>query len=117
SSRSQASLDLPAPEGPRISTAFGPISTAEAWMVVLPTSPSPGGGRSADEVRRGGVIDAGAGRGRTQRLDHFAGSRTMKRAPSTLGSSPGAAGALRFSAQMVPPCASTICLEIDRPSP
>ena len=31
--RSQASRDLPDPGGPRISTALGPTSTAEAWMV------------------------------------------------------------------------------------
>jgi hypothetical protein len=30
---SSASRDLPDPEGPRISTARAPTSTAEAWMV------------------------------------------------------------------------------------
>src|SRR5262245_60621804 len=51
-------------------------------------------------------------------LHHIAGSRTMKRAPSTRGV-PSAAGeaCVRFSTQMRPPCASMICLEIDRPSP
>lgn len=53
--------------------------------------------------------------------DHCAGSRTTKRAPSTLGSlsplSPLLAGAVRFSAQIVPPWPSTICLEIDKPRP
>ena len=48
---------------------------------------------------------------------HIAGRRTMKRAPSTRGSSPSPPAAVRFSTQMRPPCASTICLEIDRPSP
>jgi hypothetical protein len=53
--------------------------------------------------------------------DHSAGSRTTKRAPSTLGSLldslPRSAGAVRFSAQIVPPWPSTICLEIDSPRP
>ena len=42
--------------------------------------------------------------------------RTTKRAPITFGST-SADEATRFSARMLPPCASTICLEIDRPSP
>src|SRR6516162_4426455 len=56
--------------------------------------------------------------GRSLIRHHIAGSRTMKRAPSTKGVSSEAAGACwRFSAQMRPPCASMICLEIDRPRP
>jgi hypothetical protein len=41
----------------------------------------------------------------------------MNLAPSTRGSSPGGASAVRFSTVMLPPCASAICLEIDSPSP
>jgi hypothetical protein len=49
---------------------------------------------------------------------YIAGSRTTKRAPSTLGGSWSTlATPMRFSAQMRPPCASMICLEIDRPRP
>ena len=45
-------------------------------------------------------------------------SETVNRAPSTLpGASPAVGRAMRFSARMRPPWASTICLEIDRPSP
>ena len=47
------------------------------------------------------------------RRHQVAGRRTMKRAPSTRDGWPP----MRFSTRIVPPCASTICLEIDRPSP
>ena len=50
-------------------------------------------------------------------LPHFAGRRTTKRAPRTAGGSSGVETLRRFSAHMRPACASTICLEIDRPSP
>src|SRR5947209_74688 len=56
--------------------------------------------------------------GRRLMRHHIAGSRTMKRAPSTKDVSSEAAGAdRRFSAQMRPPCASMMCLEIERPRP
>ena len=48
---------------------------------------------------------------------HGAGSRTTKRAPTMVGSPSASPGPARFSAQIRPPWASTICLEIDRPSP
>ena len=90
-SSASASRDLPEPDGPRISTARAPTSTAEAWMVGM----------------------------RSRSIRHRAGRRTMKRAPEHLGgsSSSDAVTAMRFSAQSCPPCASTICLEIDRPRP
>ena len=50
-------------------------------------------------------------------IPHTAGKRTMNRAPSTIGASPSNCASTLFSAQMRPPCASTICLEIDRPRP
>ena len=85
--RSNASRDLPDPDGPRISTARFPTSTAEAW-----------------------TLGALAGR-------HGAGSRTTKRAPATVASPSAPTGPARFSAQMRPPWASMICFEIDSPSP
>ena len=51
---------------------------------------------------------------------YIAGSRTRKRAPRMRSSpvpSPGSRGAMRFCASSLPSCASTICFEIDRPSP
>jgi len=48
---------------------------------------------------------------------HCAGSLTTKRAPATVGWPSSSGGPARFSAQMRPPCASMICLEIERPSP
>src|SRR6516225_4682394 len=39
--RSNASCDLPAPDGPRISTARAPTKTAEAWMVAALIRSSP----------------------------------------------------------------------------
>ena len=59
----------------------------------------------------GGSVNAGAGRA------HSAGSLTTKRAPATVGRSSDPVGPGRFSAQIRPPCASMICLEIDRPRP
>src|ERR1700743_1123726 len=46
-----------------------------------------------------------------------AGSRSTKRAPDTVASPSALVGPGRFSAQMRPPWASMICLEIDSPSP
>ena len=48
---------------------------------------------------------------------HQVGSRTVKRAPATVGEPSSAGGPARFSAQIRPPWASTICFEIERPSP
>jgi hypothetical protein len=51
----------------------------------------------------------------------IAGSRTRKRAPrmrsSIAGLAPGSRGATRFCASSRPPWASTICFEMNRPSP
>ena len=85
--RSNARRDLPDPDGPRISTARSPTSTAEAWMLA-PCAASYRG--QPDHEARAG--DA------------------WHRLRRRLG--PG-----RFSAQMRPPWASMICLEIDRPNP
>jgi hypothetical protein len=54
---------------------------------------------------------------RTKKAHHIAGSRTMKRAPRTRGSSVRPATVVRFSTRIVPPWASMICLEMDRPRP
>jgi hypothetical protein len=80
-----------------------------------------GAGRSANEDsprasedRRG--VDGGDG----LHSAYIAGSRTRKRAPRTRSSaapSPGSRGATRFCASSLPSCASTICFEIDKPSP
>src|SRR4029077_19200035 len=49
---------------------------------------------------------------------HMAGKRTVNRAPMTCGgSSVAEVNNSRFSPQIRPSCASTICLEIERPSP
>ncbi len=51
---------------------------------------------------------------------YVAGSRTRKRAPRTRSSTaalPGSRGATRFCASSRPPWASTICLEMNSPSP
>jgi hypothetical protein len=66
--------------------------------------------------------NANAGKQNAARMDgvHFAaGSRTVKRAPRTsaLPSLVLCTGDIRFSAQIAPPCASTICLEIESPRP
>src|SRR5262249_54835627 len=66
-------------------------------------------GARADEHRRG--MDGGAGRSR-----HIAGNRITKRAPKILVSR-SLASPTRFSARMRPPCASTICREMESPSP
>jgi len=89
STSASASRDLPDPAGPRINTARAPTSTQLACTV----SPTDSG------------------------MDHVAGRRTTKRAPAIFGSPPGAGGVTRFSAQMRPPWASTICREIESPSP
>ena len=75
-----------------------------------------GAGRAANENglcadTNGGGVNAGG------RRRHVAGSRTTKRAPATRVSPSALEGPARFSAQIFPPCASMICLEIDRPSP
>ena len=68
-------------------------------------------GMVADPHR--GCVDAGV-----YLCDHTkAGRRTTKRAPATVASPPSLGGTTRFSAQIVPLWASTICLEIDRPNP
>ena len=50
-------------------------------------------------------------------VGHGAGSLTTKRAPAIVGSPSSPTGPRRFSAQMRPPWASMICLEIDSPRP
>src|SRR5579871_2634701 len=67
--------------------------------------------RAIPDQHRGGV-NAGIGL-----ACHYVGSRTTKRAPATVASPSAPAGPTRFSAQIRPPWASTICLEIERPSP
>ena len=66
-------------------------------------------GAIADQ--HGGGVDACAA------ARHGAGSRTTKRAPAIVGLPSALTGPARFSAQMRPPWASMICLEIDSPSP
>ena len=68
--------------------------------------------RSTDQHRARADED----RGRVDR-GHDAGRRTTKRAPRTFGPSGSSDTPMRFSARMRPPCASTICREIERPSP
>ena len=72
-------------------------------------------GTRADQYRRG--VN---GRGGVHNA-YIAGNRTRKRAPrirsSIAGSVPGSRGATRFCARSRPSWASTICLEIDKPSP
>ncbi len=76
-----------------------------------------GTGRAANEHRPGAdqdrrCMNGGTGHGQS------AGRRTVKRAPSTNGAAPSWVGTpSRFSARILPPCASMICLEIDRPRP
>src|SRR4051812_10640099 len=72
--------------------------------------------RAGGTADQHGAIAHQHGGGVHRRL-HCAGSRTMKRAPATVGWPSSSAGPARFSAQMRPPCASMICLEIDRPRP
>ena len=75
-----------------------------------------GAGGAADQhglladLDRGGVNAWAA-------VAHSAGSLTTKRAPATVGAPSASSGPARFSAQMRPPWASTICFEIDRPRP
>src|SRR5262245_8691807 len=73
---------------------------------------------SADQHGSGAREHGRSVHARRLRHHHIAGSRTMKRAPSTRGV-PSAAGEawVRFSTQMRPPWASMICFEMDRPSP
>src|SRR5262245_4032313 len=74
-----------------------------------------GAGGTADQ--HGALADQdgrGVHRGRG---GHCAGSLTTKCAPATVGWPSSSGGPVRFTAQMRPPCASTICLEIDTPSP
>ena len=47
----------------------------------------------------------------------LAGSRTVNLAPMRFGSPSSSRPAVRFSATMVPRCASTIWREMERPSP
>ena len=76
-----------------------------------------GSGRSADQ-HRVRANQHGRGVHRRQRSrHHIAGRRTIKRAPVTVGVPSASGGPIRFSTQMAPPCASTICLEIERPRP
>src|SRR5215475_7453052 len=74
------------------------------------------GARGASDEKRACTDEHRAGmHGRPLRHQE-AGSRTVKRAPSTFdGSEPCVA--MRFSAHRRPSCASTICLEIERPRP
>ncbi len=74
-----------------------------------------GTGWPADQDRAIADLHRGGMHGRI--CAHGSGSRTTKRAPVTVGSPSASFGPGRFSAQMRPPCASMICLEIDRPRP
>ena len=67
--------------------------------------------RALADANRRGMNSCG------NRTCHGAGSRTTKCAPIIVGTPSASAGPTRFSAQMRPPWASMICLEIDRPSP
>src|SRR6202051_336129 len=76
-----------------------------------------GAGRPADQHRaisdqHGRCVDA-----RACGVRHGTGSLTTKRAPAIVASPSALSGPARFSAQMRPPWASTICFEIERPSP
>lgn len=91
----KASDDFPLPDAPSIKTPRPLRATQVAWMV-CGSSPS----KSLSSLP--GI--------------HHTGRPTTNRAPS--GSDVGSASVGRmFSAQITPPCASTICLEIARPRP
>src|SRR5262249_44376050 len=78
-----------------------------------------GARRAADQHRAGADQHSGSvDRGHFGNAPaHIAGRRTMKRAPRTVGSPSASPISTRFSAHRRPPCASTICSEIDSPSP
>ena len=90
SSSASASRDLPQPDGPRISTARAPDQHRHEACDGRSPSAMPSHRRQADDEAR---------------AEH-------RRAPRR-----GVGAAMRFSAQMRPRCASTICLEIERPRP
>ncbi|TCU65389.1 hypothetical protein EDE08_1133 [Bradyrhizobium sp. R2.2-H] len=75
-----------------------------------------GARRPADQHRQRSDLDGG-GVNAWPAVAHRAGSLTTKRAPATVGAPSASSGPGRFSAQMRPPWASMICLEIDRPRP
>ena len=115
------------PHAPCRSTRSSPTSLANSKKPARAASMSssasrdfPGTGRAANQHRARPDQD---GRGVHRRVScrhHVAGRCTMKRAPITFGVASGAelaGAAIRFSTQMAPPCASTICLEIDSPRP
>src|SRR5262249_61872228 len=77
-----------------------------------------GPGGPADQDRAGTDGPRRGVHGRTAEFRHYsAGSRTMKRAPSTRGWPLAPRGPVRFSTAIEPPWASTICFEIDSPRP
>lgn len=93
--RSSARADLPLPDAPTINNARPSRATQEACT--LASSPV------LQFARVGDAIDQ-------------TGRPTTKRAPSGSEVTSASVGRM-FSAQITPPCASTICLEIARPRP
>ena len=87
------------------------LDEAERKLRLAGTRRSPDKHGASTCQHRGGMHGRSFGR------HHMAGSRTMKRAPSTTAASPAAAARSRFSARMRPPCASMMYLEIDSPRP
>lgn len=98
--RDNASEDFPLPEGPRIRAPLPATTIADAWKKSL--VPSRALARSASGSA-GGVM-AQIGR------------PTTNLAPRGSDVTSASVGRM-FSAQMTPPWASTICLEIARPRP
>jgi hypothetical protein len=76
-----------------------------------------GSGWPADQHSAGSDKDGRSVHRRGGRCHYGAGRRTMKRAPATVASPCSSGGPGLFSTQIAPPWASTICLEMERPSP
>ena len=98
---SSANDDLPLPDGPRINTPAPSSATALAWkntcapsVAVTHWASGSGGGSVTDQIGR----------------------PTTNRAPEGSDVTSASVGRI-FSAQITPPWASTICLEIARPRP
>ena len=85
---------------------------AEAWFEFrVPGKPLP--------KKRAALCRKASRRGRARQRSCVtaAGRRTVKRAPALAVASASTSAGRRFSAQILPPCASTICREIERPRP
>ena len=98
--KSSASRDLPLPAGPRISTPCPSSATPVARQKSRPS---------------GAAAQCHSGRDRPRAIAQ-SGRPTTKRAPSGSEVMSASVGRM-FSAQITPPCASTICLEIASPRP